>query len=89
VLAGNHDKEARKLTEEFSWLNNLAEISIHGQPIVSVTMPCGSGIGHITDRGIFTGIHMGDCRNRPLHYRWTSVSTRTTSVRVPMTKSVD
>ena len=34
ALAGNHDKEARKLTEEFSWLNNLAEISIHGQPIV-------------------------------------------------------
>ncbi len=34
ALAGNHDKEARKLTEEFSWLNNLAEISIHGQSIV-------------------------------------------------------
>ena len=34
ALAGNHDKEARKLTEEFTWLNNLAEISIHGQPIV-------------------------------------------------------
>jgi calcineurin-like phosphoesterase family protein len=34
ALAGNHYKEARKLTEEFSWLNNLAEISIHGQPIV-------------------------------------------------------
>jgi hypothetical protein len=34
AVAGNHDKEARKLTEEFSWLNNLAEISIHGQLIV-------------------------------------------------------
>jgi calcineurin-like phosphoesterase family protein len=34
ALPGNHDKEARKLDEEFSWLNNLAEISIHGQPIV-------------------------------------------------------
>jgi calcineurin-like phosphoesterase family protein len=34
ALPGNHDKEARKLTDEFSWLNNLAEISIHGQPIV-------------------------------------------------------
>jgi calcineurin-like phosphoesterase family protein len=34
ALPGNHDKEARKLTEEFSWLGNLAEISINGQPIV-------------------------------------------------------
>ena len=34
ALPGNHDKEARKLAEEFCWLNNLAEISIHGQPIV-------------------------------------------------------
>ncbi len=34
ALSGNHDKEARKLTEEFSWLNNLAEISVNGQPIV-------------------------------------------------------
>jgi calcineurin-like phosphoesterase family protein len=31
---GNHDKQIRKLTEEFSWLSNLAEISLHGQPIV-------------------------------------------------------
>ena len=34
ALPGNHDKETRKLTDAFSWLNNLAEISIHGQPIV-------------------------------------------------------
>ena len=34
VVPGNHDKEVRKLTEEFSWLNNLAEISVNGQPIV-------------------------------------------------------
>lgn len=34
AVPGNHDKEARKLSEDFSWLNNLAEISIHGQPIV-------------------------------------------------------
>ena len=34
ALPGNHDKEARKLTEEFSWLGSLAEISINGQPIV-------------------------------------------------------
>jgi hypothetical protein len=38
---------------------------------------------------IFTGIHMGDCRNRRLHYRWTSVSTRMTSIRGLMRKSVD
>jgi calcineurin-like phosphoesterase family protein len=34
ALPGNHDKETRKLTDAFSWLNNLAEISIRGQPIV-------------------------------------------------------
>ena len=33
-MRGNHDKETRKLTDAFSWLNNIAEISIHGQPIV-------------------------------------------------------
>jgi hypothetical protein len=27
-------KETRKLTDAFSWLNNLAEMSVHGQPIV-------------------------------------------------------
>jgi calcineurin-like phosphoesterase family protein len=34
AVPGNHDKQVRKLTEEFSWLSNLAEISLHGQPIV-------------------------------------------------------
>jgi calcineurin-like phosphoesterase family protein len=34
AVPGNHDKQIRKLTEEFSWLSNLAEISIHGQAIV-------------------------------------------------------
>ena len=34
TYAANHDKQIRKLTEEFSWLSNLAEISVHGQPIV-------------------------------------------------------
>jgi hypothetical protein len=33
-VPGNHDKQIGKLTEEFSWLSNLAEISIHGQPVV-------------------------------------------------------
>jgi calcineurin-like phosphoesterase family protein len=34
AVPGNHDKQIRKLTEEFSWLSNLAELSIHGQPVV-------------------------------------------------------
>ncbi len=34
AVPGNHDKQVRKLTDEFSWFSNLAEISIHGQPIV-------------------------------------------------------
>jgi hypothetical protein len=29
-----NDKQARKLKEELSWLDNLAEVSINGQPIV-------------------------------------------------------
>jgi calcineurin-like phosphoesterase family protein len=34
AVPGNHDKQARNLKEEFSWLDNLAELSIHGHPIV-------------------------------------------------------
>ena len=34
ALAGNHDKETRKLTQEFTWLNDLAEVSLNGQRIV-------------------------------------------------------
>ena len=28
-----HDKDTRKLTQEFSWLGDLAEVSINGQRI--------------------------------------------------------
>jgi calcineurin-like phosphoesterase family protein len=34
AVPGNHDKQARKLKEEFFRLDNLAEVSIHGQLIV-------------------------------------------------------
>src|ERR1700674_2960144 len=34
AVSGNHDKQARRLKEDFLWLDNLAEVSIHGQPIV-------------------------------------------------------
>jgi calcineurin-like phosphoesterase family protein len=34
AVPGNHDKDTRKLTEEFSWLGDLAEVSINGQRIV-------------------------------------------------------
>ena len=34
AVPGNHDKQARKLKEDLLWLDNLAEVSIHGQPIV-------------------------------------------------------
>jgi calcineurin-like phosphoesterase family protein len=33
-VPGNHDKDTRKLTQEFSWLGDLAELSINGQRIV-------------------------------------------------------
>jgi calcineurin-like phosphoesterase family protein len=33
AVPGNHDKRARKLKEEFSWLDNLAELSIDGHPV--------------------------------------------------------
>lgn len=34
AVPGNHDKETRKCTQEFSWLGDLAEISVDGQRIV-------------------------------------------------------
>ena len=34
AVPGNHDKDTRKLTHEFSWLGDLAEVSINGQRIV-------------------------------------------------------
>jgi calcineurin-like phosphoesterase family protein len=34
AVPGNHDKQACKLKEEFSRLDNLTEVSIHGQSIV-------------------------------------------------------
>jgi calcineurin-like phosphoesterase family protein len=34
AVPGNHDKQSRKMKNEFSWLDNLAELSIHGHPIV-------------------------------------------------------
>jgi calcineurin-like phosphoesterase family protein len=34
AVPGNHDKQARKLKDEFCWLDNLAEVSVRGQPIV-------------------------------------------------------
>ena len=36
AVPGNHDKDTRKVTHEFSWLGDLAEVSINGQRIV----PC-------------------------------------------------
>jgi calcineurin-like phosphoesterase family protein len=34
AVPANKDKQACKLKEEFSWLDNLAEVPIHGQSIV-------------------------------------------------------
>jgi calcineurin-like phosphoesterase family protein len=34
AVPGNHDKDTRKLTQEFSWLGDLTEVSINGQRIV-------------------------------------------------------
>jgi calcineurin-like phosphoesterase family protein len=34
AVPGNHDKETRKLTQEFSWLGDLAEVLVNGQRIV-------------------------------------------------------
>ena len=34
AVPGNHDKDTRKLSQEFSWLGDLAEISINAQRIV-------------------------------------------------------
>jgi hypothetical protein len=58
-VPGNHDKVTRKLTEEFSWFGNLAEVSVHGQPIVLGTMRCVFGIVPTTVCGTCTGILTG------------------------------
>jgi calcineurin-like phosphoesterase family protein len=34
AVPGNHDKQMRKLIEEFRWLENVAEISVNNQRIV-------------------------------------------------------
>lgn len=34
AVPGNHDKDTRKLTQEFSWLDALVEVSLNGQRIV-------------------------------------------------------
>ena len=34
AIPGNHDKDTRKLTQEFSWLDAFAEASLNGQRIV-------------------------------------------------------
>jgi calcineurin-like phosphoesterase family protein len=34
AVPGNHEKDTRKLTQEFSWLGDMAEVSINGQRIV-------------------------------------------------------
>ena len=34
AVPGNHDKQVRKLTQEFHWLDNLAEVSVNSQRIV-------------------------------------------------------
>jgi len=57
AVPGNHDKQTRKLTEEFSWLSNLAEISIHGQSVV---------ICHYAMRVMDVGVDTHDFR--PWHY---------------------
>ena len=59
AVPGNHDRETRKLTDAFSWLNNLAEISVHGQPIVvcHYAMRVWNRSNH--GRGTCTGILVG------------------------------
>lgn len=34
AVPGNHDRDTRKLTEQFSWLGDLAQVSISGQGII-------------------------------------------------------
>src|SRR5438132_11633071 len=72
AVPGNHDKQIRKLTEEFSWLSNLAEISIHGQPVVICHYAMRSGIALIMERGTCTDILMGTSLTHLLPFPWMS-----------------
>jgi calcineurin-like phosphoesterase family protein len=86
AVAGNHDKQIRKLTEEFSWLSNLAEISIHGQPIVICHYAMRVGIAPIMERGTCTDILMGTSLTH-LPFPWMSASIHMISARGISTKS--
>jgi len=88
AVPGNHDKEARKLTEEFSWLGNLAEISVKGQPIVlchyamRVWNRAHHGAWHLY------GHSHGKLPEAPILFPWMSELTPTISARGISTKSI-
>ena len=82
AVPGNHDKQIRKLTEEFSWLSNLAEISIHGQPVVICHYAM--RVWNRSHHGAFgtcTDILMGTSLTHLLPFPWMSASTLTISAR--------
>jgi hypothetical protein len=87
ALPGNHDMETRKLTDTFSWLNNLQKYLYTASPSCSVTMPCGSGIAPITGLGIYMGILTGTSPMYLLHFLWMSEWTPMISARGTSTRS--
>jgi calcineurin-like phosphoesterase family protein len=78
AVPGNHDKDTRKLTQEFSWLGDLAEVSINGQRIVL----CHYAVRVWNHPGICTDTRTGDCPASMHHFRWMSAWTPMIFVRV-------
>lgn len=87
AVPGNHDKDTHKLTQEFSWLGDLAEVSINGQRIVLCDYACVFGIIHLTVPGICTDTRTGDCLASVHHFPWMSAWTPMIFVRGTSMKS--
>jgi len=77
AVPGNHDKQARKLKEDFLWLDNLAEVSIHGQPIVLCHYALRVWNQSTADHGTSTDILTDACLRFPTHSPWMWESTPT------------
>jgi calcineurin-like phosphoesterase family protein len=87
ALAGNHDKETRKLTQEFTWLNDLAEVSLNGQRIVLCHYAL--RVWNQSSRGAWHlyGTPTASFRPPTLHFRWMLVWIHTIFALGTSTKS--
>ena len=88
ALAGNHDKETRKLTQEFTWLNDLS--GGLAQRATNRPLPlCNESLESVIARSLafVWTLPRKTCRLPTLHFRWMLVWTHTIFVLGTSTKS--